>query len=94
MTWEDRRIEISGQHAHTAVNPAGIEFHFGCFADAEGCAVHGEPTDEHTWFPGCFWQFAHCRGCAAHLGWYFTGAATFFGLVLERLAPGSEPPQA
>jgi hypothetical protein len=92
VTWADRRMQVSGRHAHTAVNPHGIEFHFGCFSEADGCAVHGVPTDEHSWFAGCSWQYAHCRGCGAHLGWYFTRAATFFGLVLNRLAPGGERP--
>jgi hypothetical protein len=88
VTWEDQRREVSGRHAHTRVNPAGIEFHFGCFVEAEGCVVHGPPTDEDTWFPGCAWQFAHCGGCGTHLGWFFSGADAFFGLVLARLAPG------
>ena len=94
VTWEDQRREVSGRHAHTRMNPLGIEFHFGCFSEAEGCSVYGEPTDEHTWFPGCVWQFAHCRGCGVHLGWFFSGGDAFFGLVLDRLVPADDRAQA
>jgi hypothetical protein len=94
ITWEDRRREVSGGHAHTRVNPLGIAFHFGCFSEAEGCTVHGEPTDEHSWFRGCAWQLAHCGRCGVHLGWLFSGADSFFGLVLDRLTPGDARPEA
>ena len=94
ITWEDQRRDVSGRHEHTRVNPVGIEYHFGCFSDAEGCAVSGERTDEHTWFPGCAWQLAHCRGCGVHLGWFFSGADRFYGLVLDRLAPGDASPES
>ena len=56
----------------------------GCFGDAE-TEVSGEPTEAHTWFMGSRWQFANCRGCKAHLGWFFSGGQRFFGLLLERL---------
>lgn len=84
-TYEDARVDIDGQHEHMRVNPAGYVYRFGCFSDAEGCAVLGEPTEAYTWFDGCRWQYAHCRNCAAHLGWCFTGAQSFFGLLVDRL---------
>ena len=85
ITEEAARIEVGGGHGHTRLNPAGVLFHFGCFARAPGAGVTGIPVSEHSWFPGCAWQFADCAGCRAHLGWYFTGEASFFGLIAERL---------
>lgn len=78
-------IEVDGQHTHLRLNPSAFAFIFGCFRDAPGCLVVGEPTAEASWFTGHQWQFAMCGGCGAHLGWAFSGASTFFGLILERL---------
>jgi hypothetical protein len=85
VTRERHRIPVNSRHEHTRVNPFGIVFHFGCFAQAEGCAVDGPPTAEATWFPGFAWQVAHCAACGAHLGWAFRGEGDFFGLLLDRL---------
>jgi hypothetical protein len=60
-------------------------FRIGCFANAPGCEVIGEPTTEHTWFSGYAWSYAVCTGCLTHLGWYFTDGRSFFGLILDRL---------
>ena len=79
-------IEVGGSHVHTRLNPANVVFRFGCYARAAGCAVSGAPSAEHVWFAGCRWQFAHCGKCRAHVGWAFSGAHDFFGLVLDRLA--------
>lgn len=88
VTHEHERISIDGSHEHTRLNPAALAFRFGCFRDAEGCVVFGPATSEHSWFAGCAWAFAHCRGCGVHLGWHFSGAMQFFGLVLQRLRSG------
>lgn len=86
VTTEAERISIEGRSVHQATNPSGIEFEFGCFASAPGALVAGEPTTEFSWFTGYAWRFALCRGCGAHLGWFFQGGApTFFGLILNRL---------
>lgn len=74
---------------HCRLNPSAFAFVFGCFREAPGCLVIGEPTSEATWFPGSLWQYAMCAGCGVHLGWAFVGEASFFGLLLERLV---EPP--
>ena len=79
-------IEIAGSHVHTRLNPANVVFRFGCWRAAPGCFVQGAPSAEHVWFAGCLWQYAHCGSCRAHVGWAFTGAESFFGLVLDRLA--------
>ena len=79
-------IEVGGSHVHTRLNPANVVFRFGCYGRAPGCAVSGVPSAEHVWFAGCLWQLAHCGKCRAHVGWAFSGAESFFGLVLDRLA--------
>ncbi len=82
-------ISMSGSHAHNFVNPHGIEFRIGCFADAPGCVGRGEESSYWTWFAGFTWQIALCRACGAHLGWVFRSPdASFFGLILDRLAEG------
>ncbi len=77
--------EAGGRHVHMRLNPSAFAFIFGCFSSAPGCVVHGTPTEEATWFAGCRWQYAHCAKCLTHLGWAFSGADSFFGLLLERL---------
>jgi len=80
------RIEVAGAHAHTFANPAGIQFHIGCFSRTTGCVTAGEPSTYWSWFAGYSWQVEHCAGCAEHLGWLFRGDAHLFhGLVLDRL---------
>jgi hypothetical protein len=86
VTRELDAIEVGGSHVHTRLNPLGVLFRFGCFGAAPGVRTSGEPSADHSWFAGCLWQYAHCGECGAHLGWTFSGAASFFGLVLERLA--------
>lgn len=89
VTRERHRIPVSGRHTHTRVNPSGFVFHFGCFAQAEGCVLEGPPIAEETWFPGFRWQIALCASCRVHLGWAFRGEGDFFGLLLDRLTPPS-----
>lgn len=80
---------INGAHAHHFVNPYGIRFHVGCFADALGCDLSGRPTAADTWFPGFFWRLATCAECRTHLGWYFErGKDYFYGLILDRIRRG------
>jgi len=85
ITHEGQRTSIAGSHAHTCTNPGGYRHHFECYRHAPGCTVLGSATAEHSWFAGCRWQLAACSGCGAHLGWYFTGAACFFGLIDDRM---------
>ncbi len=83
----DQRIEVGGSHEHDFVNPYGFRFHIGCYADALGCALSGEPVAADTWFPGFKWRHATCEECRQHLGWYFANAAesSFYGLVTDRI---------
>lgn len=90
ITHEAARIEVNGSHEHMSVNPVAVVYRFGCFREAPGCDVSGPPISEHSWFEGYAWQVAHCRACALHLGWCFSGESTFYGLILERLIASPE----
>jgi hypothetical protein len=79
------RSEVGGRHQHTAVNPHGFVFHFGCWSSAPGALGVSEPSPEWSWFPGHTWQIAVCAGCQAHLGWRFRGEHHFWGLIVDRL---------
>jgi hypothetical protein len=85
ITFAASKREVAGQHTHMRLNPAAYAFIFGCFSVAPGCVVSGTPTEEATWFAGCRWQYAHCGQCLTHLGWVFSGADSFFGLLLDKL---------
>lgn len=76
----------AGPRTHRFTNPAGYTFDVACFTAAPGCRAVGEPTLEHTWFPGHAWRVALCRNCGAQLGWHFSdGDSPFFGLIVTRL---------
>ena len=89
ITSEQERISVLEAHEHRFMNPAGLLFHVGCFARADGCLPIGEPSDDYPWFPGYHWRIALCAGCSDHLGWLFqSGERAFFGLRLDRLRAG------
>ena len=80
------RIEVGGSHAHHLTNPHGFAFHVGCFANALGCDISGQPEAADTWFMGYRWRIATCASCHAHLGWYFASESHYFyGLILDRI---------
>ena len=84
------RRAVNGTHEHERTNPTGYRFRFGCFSQAPGCACLGQPSDAHSWFAGCRWRIAVCGACGEHLGWCFSGADEFFGLILNRLIQANE----
>ncbi len=87
ITRERWAISIDG-HERVFINPAGRVFRIRCFDEAPGAADTGDPTKEHTWFPGYAWNFALCRVCDAHLGWRFVGGQAppvFYGLIKTAL---------
>jgi len=86
LTTDDERIEMSGAHAHTFVNPHGHVFEVGCFARVPGCVAVGPASAFFSWFPGYTWRVVVCGSCQAHLGWSFGETPDFFALVLNRLA--------
>lgn len=86
VTTSAARTQVAGAHEHTFANPAGFQFHIGCFARATGCGTVGEASTYWTWFPGYSWQVELCATCGDHLGWLFRSEAhAFHGLVLDRL---------
>ncbi len=87
ITSAKERFPVRGSQTHRCTNPMGLAFCIGCFREAPGCAVVGQPTQEHTWFPGHAWRIALCANCHGHLGWRFQarGDDRFFGLILDRL---------
>lgn len=86
VTTTSARIAIGEAHEHTFANPAGVQFHIGCFSGAPGCIPAGEASTYWTWFPGYSWQVELCAGCTEHLGWLFRAKAhVFHGLILDRL---------
>ncbi len=82
------RIQVGNAHAHTFVNPHGLEFRIGCFGLASGLLRIGDPETFWTWFPGHTWQVEVCASCREHLGWEFRSSDhRFHGLILDRLVP-------
>jgi hypothetical protein len=81
----DDRIEISGAHTHTFVNPAGVMFEIGCFGRVTGCRTRGTSSVFFSWFPGHAWCVAVCERCRTHLGWSFGDGPDFWGLIVARL---------
>ena len=81
------RTEINGSHEHTCTNPHGYTFHLGCYAEAPGCSISGQPMAADSWFAGFRWRLATCSNCDNHLGWYFQSQAEqyFYGLILNRI---------
>ncbi|MBI5014832.1 MAG: hypothetical protein HZB55_04995 [Deltaproteobacteria bacterium] len=93
VTDDGAAVPVAGSAVHHRTNPSGIAFTFGCFGAAPGARIAGEPTAEHTWFPGYAWSFALCRGCGEQLGWHFRGRLPhFYGLILTRLRLESSDP--
>ena len=82
------KISVAGNHAHHLTNPHGFEFNVGCFQQALGCDISGQPEAADSWFMGYVWRYASCAQCHIHLGWYFTqssGDNAFYGLILDNL---------
>lgn len=85
VTDDSQRISVADSHTHNRSNPSGVEYRFQCFSNAPGCSAYGQATYEFTWFPGYRWQIAVCSACSEHLGWYFRGGSSFYGLISSRL---------
>ncbi|SPE50555.1 hypothetical protein SBV1_1160013 [Verrucomicrobia bacterium] len=79
------RFKYEGKDQFTFYNPDGMRFEIITFTQTAGCQQTGVPTLEHTWFPGCAWSFCVCNRCGQHLGWYYSGAHDFAGLILNRI---------
>jgi hypothetical protein len=76
-----------GASRHVFANPAGRVFEILTVREA-AIRPWGEPTQEHTWFPGFAWRVGLCAACQAHLGWRFDPVAegpAFFGLITTEI---------
>ncbi len=79
------RFQYSGQDEFSFANPEGIRFAIITFTQTLGYREQGEPTLDHTWFPGHAWTYCHCERCGRHLGWHYTGQHDFAGLIKDRI---------
>jgi hypothetical protein len=82
---ERDRFQYNDQDEFTFTNPERIRFEIVIFSETRGCRQTGQPTLEHTWFPGHAWSYCQCGECGQHLGWYYTGQDQFVGLIKERI---------
>lgn len=80
LTHAETAIAVLGSHVHTKTNPFGRSFSFRCFKEGLGCFVRGDSQEADSWFPRHVWQYLHCEACNVHLGWFFTGEDSFFGI--------------
>ena len=68
VTADGFRIDVEGGHVHRRINPAGVDYEFGCFEKAPGAARAGQATPEHSWFAGYVWRLSICSACGTQLG--------------------------
>ena len=74
ITYSDRLVAVSGSKRHSFTNPAGVFCEFFTFSSCPGAVTFGDPTEEHSWFPGYSWSLALCKA-----------AATIWGGPIKRL---------
>ena len=58
------------------VNPQGYVHQIITVRKANNVVCHGEPTTEHSWFPGFSWEIVSCATCGAHIGWFFAAVSS------------------
>ena len=79
------RFSYDGRDEFVFRSPERVQFEIITFARTLGCRDTGQPTLEHTWFPGHAWCYCLCGQCGQHLGWSYTGPNDFAGLIKARL---------
>lgn len=96
ITSESEKIAIGLSHDYRFTNPLGVTYSIGCYQNAPGCSLAGEPTADDSWFGGYRWQVALCAECQQHLGWYYQNDKLrfFFGLIPDRLVKHSKAGKA
>ena len=82
---EKDRFCFGGKSEFSFTNPNGAIFQIITFSETMGCHDDGFATLEHTWFSGYAWSYCHCDECRMHLGWFYSGAGTFAGLIRDRI---------
>jgi hypothetical protein len=90
-------LPVGGALLHEEVNPGGFRHLFLTVARCAHVRSVGEPTLEHTWFPGYTWEVILCEGCGAALGWCYCAVdrrspARFYGLIVDAIL--EDPPAA
>ena len=87
---ESRTAPTGAGSSFVFANPAGRVFELVTVAAARGVISVGEPTHEHTWFPGFAWRTILCASCHSHLGWRFdaTSPPPFWGLIVSEISEG------
>jgi len=61
--------------------------------------LQGDPTVEHSWFPGYAWTLAHCSNCLEHVGWLYTSTDNlliprrFWGLSRTSITHQTQDPE-
>lgn len=69
-------VVVSDGGAHGSyVNPGGVVHDMvtvGPNVAGQSTRCHGDPSAEHSWFPGYRWTIATCGTCGVHVGWRFT----------------------
>ncbi len=88
ITEDKERFPYNGETEFHFTNPEGYEFDIITFRTADGCREIGEPALAFTWFKDHAWSFAVCGRCGLHLGWKYSGADSFYGLIKSRLVKG------
>jgi hypothetical protein len=53
------------------VNPGGVVHETATYFKAKHIVLIGDPSSEHSWFPGYTWTIGICGQCGSHLGWRF-----------------------
>jgi cereblon len=91
VSYSDRLITVFDTKRHSFINPAGVSCELLTFSCCPGAILFGEPTEEHSWFPGYSWSLALCGHCNSHLGWYYRAVSEpadlseFWGILVSNI---------
>lgn len=64
--------------------------------NASGLALHGNPSKDHSWFPGYTWTIALCAACESNIGWLFRAdkrnlvPKSFWGIRSSRISDDTQ----
>lgn len=64
-----------------------------------GLALHGNPSEAHSWFPGYTWTSALCAACESNIGWLFRSnkrnllPKSFWGIRSSRISDDTQSAQ-
>uniref|UniRef100_A0A453FF43 CULT domain-containing protein n=1 Tax=Aegilops tauschii subsp. strangulata TaxID=200361 RepID=A0A453FF43_AEGTS len=64
--------------------------------NTSGLALHGNPSDAHSWFPGYTWTIALCAACESNIGWLFRAdkrnllPKSFWGVRISQTKDGTQ----